>query len=111
MRAGTLFHKCSFFRRALVDGEPVGDYELVFSLKANVPRGNGAAAVEAGQPVDRRDVRILVRDGENARSIEVSWRARLQGRDYIVSSVSPPQIRDRSVEVFLAAHVGEVIGG
>lgn len=107
MKAGILFYKCDFYRRTLVDGEPSGDYELVCSRRAAMPRGNGALAVEAGQQVDRRDVRVLVRDSAAMRAVEAGWRVKLTGRDYVVSSVSPPQIRDRSIEIMLTAHAGE----
>lgn len=107
MKAGILFYKCDFYRRAIVDGEPSGDYYLVCSRRAAMPRGNGALAVEAGQQVDRRDVRILVRDGAAMRMVEAGWRVKLTGRNYVVSSVSPPQVRDRSIEIILSAHAGE----
>ena len=109
MRAGLLINRAVFYKRRALEGDDVGGWEKVFSRRVAMPRGVGGLKTESGQPLDARQVKILVRDTPTARTITIGWRAFIQDTPYLVVSVSPAQLRDRSIEISLEAHVTEEI--
>lgn len=104
MPAGEFDKRATFRKRAVqapVAGNMRGEFADYCQRRVRFRPGAGSRAVEAGQLTDVGIARLWVRPDAVTRTIAVGFRVTVDGVDYAVLHVPPPQRGAHAIEMLI----------